>query len=88
MPILRLTQFELDNDRNRVEIALEGAGARQTATAEFAFAMTPQDRNNLQWYLEDYLQHPHDPAPAIAARIEKRMEELGCELFNKVFLSR
>ena len=53
--------------------------------AEFAFEMSDQDRRDLQWYLEDYLQQPHDPAPAIAARIEQRMAQIGCELFGKLF---
>jgi len=85
MTILRLTQSDASEDRYRVDISLEGDGPRHTATAEFAFEMTDQDRRDLQWYLEDYLEHPHEPAPAIAARIERRMEQLGCELFGKLF---
>ena len=41
----------------------------------------------MRWYLEDYLQYPRDPAPKIAARIEKRMAEIGTELFKGVFQS-
>ena len=39
----------------------------------------------MRWYLEDYLQYPMDPAPAIAARIEERLAEIGAELFRAVF---
>jgi tetratricopeptide (TPR) repeat protein len=85
MNTLRLTQSDAGSDRYRVEIAWEGDGPRQTATAEFGFQMTDQDRRDLQWYLEDYLQHPHEPAPTIAQRIERRMEQIGCELFGKLF---
>jgi len=58
---------------------------RQTAVCEFDFALSAQNREDLRWYLEDYLQYPQDPAPKIAARIENRMAELGTELFKAVF---
>ncbi|MGK7872005.1 MAG: CHAT domain-containing protein [Xenococcaceae cyanobacterium] len=86
MLTLRLTQHsESQSDRYRVEIALEGNGPRQTATASFAFRLTAQDQENLRWYLEDYLQYPHDPAPQIAARVERRLAEIGIDLFRKIF---
>ncbi len=81
MLLLRLTQFaESQPDHYRVEVALEGDGARQTATARFAFTFSDADRPDPRWYLEDYLQYP-----AIAARVEKRMSEVGVELFRAVF---
>jgi hypothetical protein len=74
MPSMRLTQSTVNSSRHRVEAALEGDGlARQIATAEFDFTVTPQDQENLRWYFEDYLEHAADPAPKIAARIEQRM---------------
>ncbi len=86
MLTLRLTQHaESQSDRYRIEIALEGDGPRQTATASFAFRLTAQDQENLRWYLEDYLQYPHDPAPQIAARVEGRLAEIGVDLFRKIF---
>jgi hypothetical protein len=51
------------------------------------FAVTEQDREDVRWYLEDFLQYPLDPAPRIARRIEQRMAEIGRELFNAVFHS-
>ncbi|MEW6029049.1 MAG: CHAT domain-containing protein [Chloroflexota bacterium] len=86
MPLLRLTQHIVKEDQYRVEIALEDDdGSRQTADATFDFQIADQDRIDLRWYLEDYLQYPFDPAPKIAERIEKRMVELGTELFRLVF---
>ncbi len=86
MYTLRLTQFTEVQDRYRVEVALEGEGLpRQTATAASSFQLTPQDQEDLRWYLEDYLQNPHDPAPRIAARIEQRLAEIGTELFKAIF---
>ena len=65
---LRLTQSSAGQDEYRVEIALEGDGLpRQTAVARFPFALSPRAEENVRWYLEDYLEHPFDPAPTIAA---------------------
>jgi tetratricopeptide (TPR) repeat protein len=84
---LRLTQHPAADGRHRVEISLEGDGARRTAEAVFPFQLTPQDEEELRWYLEDHLQYPQDPAPKIARRIEERLAELGTELFRAVFPS-
>jgi tetratricopeptide (TPR) repeat protein len=85
---LRLTQFTEDKDKYRIEIALEGGGLpRQTATSHYNFKFTDQDQENLRWYLEDFLQYPHDPAPEIAARIEEHMAQIGTELFKALFQS-
>ena len=89
MPTLRLTQSTTgQNNRQRVEVALEGDGLPpQIATAEFDFLFTPQDREDLRWYLEDYLQYAADPAPKIAARIEGRIAEIGNRLWAAIFES-
>jgi tetratricopeptide (TPR) repeat protein len=88
MPNLRLTQFADGDDRYRVEIAFEEEGSpRRTAVSQFAFAMSEQDREDLRWYLEDYLQYPLDPAPRIAARVEARIAEIGCDLFSRIVQS-
>ena len=82
---LRIQQHALPEGRHRVEIALEGDGARRTAESTFAFSLSPQDEEDLRWYLEDFLQYPQEPAPTIARRVEGRMEEVGDELFKAVF---
>ena len=87
MRLLRLTQHaEVQPDAHRVEVALEGDGfARRTATARFTFRLGERDPEELRWYFEEYLQHPADPAPMIAARVERRMVAIGEELFRAVF---
>lgn len=86
MSILRLTQSVTDSNKLRVDAILERAGtARLAVSSEFDFAVTEQDREDLRWYLEDYLQYASDPAPTIANRIEKRIAELGRGLFHAVF---
>ncbi len=85
MRLLRFTQDALDGDRYRVEVSLEGDGPRRVAKADVTFRLTAQDEEDLRWYLEDYLQWPHDPAPTIAARVEQRIEQLGTGLFESIF---
>lgn len=88
-PTLRITQLRDSNGQYRAELALEGPRLpRQTATAAFEFELGPQHREDLRWYLEDYLQYPQDPAPTMAARIEVEINDIGIDLFNKVFQSK
>lgn len=84
MATLRLTHVP-EAAGQIVELALDGLGKRRTATARFAFDMTIQDREDLRWYLEDYLQYPLDPAPLIARRVEQLLTSIGTQLFNQVF---
>lgn len=88
MLILRFTQTTEGQDKYHIEIAFEGDGLpRQIATARFDFKLTSQDQEDLRWYLEDFLQYPQDPAPKIAKRIEKRITEIGVQLFKALFQS-
>ncbi len=87
MHTLRLTQHIIGENRYKVEISLKGGTFRQSAVSEFEFFLSLQDQESIRWYLEDYPLYRHDPAPTIAARVEKRMAEIGKELFEKVFES-
>ncbi|MGH8885424.1 MAG: hypothetical protein ACRDYX_09680 [Egibacteraceae bacterium] len=84
MRTLQLRQ-RVEQGGHLVEVALSGAGARRTATARFGWELEPQDREDLRWYLEGYLLYPIEPAPAVAARVERRLGALGRELLTKVF---
>ena len=80
MPTLRITQSGAN-----VEAAFEGDGLpRQTVTRPFSFGLSAQDAEDIRWYLEDYLVYPLDPAPRIAARIERRLRDVGIELFRAI----
>ena len=86
MLTLRLTQTTEGQDRYRVEVALKGDSfPLRTASAEFEFKLTDQQQERVRWYLEDYLQYPHDPAPTIAEGIEREMQDIGTRLFNAIF---
>jgi hypothetical protein len=85
MRLLRLTQETIAPDQYRVRLRLEGDGLPQEAAAQFRFQMSEQEREDVRWYLEDFLQYPLDPAPAVAARVEARLAEIGEELFRALF---
>lgn len=87
MHTLRLTQHTAGENQYKVEISLEGGQFRQSAVSEFGFNLSPQDQKSIRWYLEDYPLYRHDPAPKIADQVEKRMVEVGRELFRHVFQS-
>src|ERR1039457_2079074 len=84
MSLLRLRQSAEGESRYRVMAEFENGGVRRSAESRFELQFTAQDQEDIRWYLEDFLQYPMDPAPAIAARIERRMAEIGVELFTKV----
>jgi tetratricopeptide (TPR) repeat protein len=79
VPTLRIT-----HSAGQVEAALEGDGPRKIESRPFTFTLSPQEAEDIRWYLEDYRIYPVDPAPKIAQRIERRMGEVGRELFKLV----
>lgn len=86
MQTLHLTQSSEEPGNHRVELALEENDKLcQTAIATFSFKLTSQDQEDIRWYLEDYLEYHQDPSPNIARRIERRMGEIGGELFKAIF---
>lgn len=68
-------------------ILLDNDKEVKTAQIYLPSIVKDNDRADMRWYLEDYLQYPIDPAPAIAKRIENRISQIGTELFNAVLLS-
>ncbi|MBP0031209.1 CHAT domain-containing protein [Roseofilum sp. Guam] len=86
MLILRIIeQGDNQGDKHQVAITLEGTEASLLAAADFEFRIEEQELEDIRWYFEDFLQYPQEPAPKIARRIERRMYEVGTELFEKVF---
>jgi tetratricopeptide (TPR) repeat protein len=77
VPTLRIT-----HSGGQVEAALDSP--RLIERRQFSFTLTPQDAEDIRWYLEDYPVYPVAPAPKIAARIEQQMAEVGRELFRLV----
>jgi tetratricopeptide (TPR) repeat protein len=85
VPTLRLKQTAEGNGQFHIGIRLEDGTSPMESNAHVKLDITPQDQENLRWYLENYLQHPMDPAPKIAAFVEKRISEIGVKLFQGIF---
>ena len=85
MGVLRVGCRSGGGGRLVVEVVLEGAGARRVARGDFGWGLSERDREDVRWYLEDFLQYPVDPAPGVARRVEARLGVLGRELFAGVF---
>jgi tetratricopeptide (TPR) repeat protein len=86
-PVLQIVQQQGTRpDRHQAVLTLTDKGwAPRLVSVEFPFALSDQDREDIRWYLEDYLEFADDPAPRIASRIEQRMETIGDELFRALF---
>jgi tetratricopeptide (TPR) repeat protein len=67
-----------------VEASLEGDGPRKIERRPLEFIFSPQEAEDIRWYLEDFRIYPVEPQPKIAQRIERRMGEVGRELFGLV----
>jgi len=77
VPVLRISHVA-----SLVDAVFEGNGLRQTERRAFSFTLSPQDAEDIRWYLEDYLIYPLEPAPKVANRVECRVAEIGRELFQ------
>ena len=87
MSTLRISQHSgKEAGRYRFELSATGRGLQQRdAAVEFPFALSPQDQEALRWYLEDFLEFDQDPAPTLARDVERRMEQIGQDLFGALF---
>jgi tetratricopeptide (TPR) repeat protein len=85
MAELRITDIPERNGRHRVEIVWQDRAFRRTAVSSIVYEVANSDAETIRWYLEDYAEFPADPAPAIAAGAEARLEQTGTELFTRVF---
>jgi hypothetical protein len=79
LPTLRISHVA-----SQVEVRFEGNGPPLIDRRPFTFTLTPQEAEDIRWYLEDYRIYPVDPMPKTANRIELRMREIGRELFRLV----
>ena len=81
---LKIDHHSDSPERHRVELSIDdGSGAK--AAGAFEFSLTPADQERLRWYWEDYLDYPIEPASDEARDAERRIEEVGTELFQGVF---
>jgi len=86
MKTLRLRPIVAASGGYRVDLELDTPDASvQTATVEFDVDFSDSQRDAFEWYFEDYLQYPFDPAPANAVTVRKQLAEFGASLFSSIF---
>ncbi|MET8150980.1 CHAT domain-containing protein [Actinoplanes sp. NPDC049668] len=68
-----------------MQATLTGGRVNEQAVSRVEFVVSAAARERMRWYLEDFLEYPVQPAPTIAAGVEKQLAELGEQLFSEVF---
>ncbi len=82
---LHVEQVGLTGVQHSIKLALDRPGqARLTGKAEIDFALTPQEQEELRWYMEDYLQHAESVEDVHVTQVETWIKQRGEELYNKV----
>jgi tetratricopeptide (TPR) repeat protein len=77
-----------DVSGSTLELACNDYGTVTDKTlGEFTFVLADRDQNDIRWYLEEYLEHDAEPAPILAANVERRLSTIGSTLFGIVFRS-
>ena len=68
-----------------IRLTLERPGKPDLeAEAAIEFALSPQDRADIRWYMEDYLKVADAAEAQTVRQIEDTMDRLGVDLFEKV----
>ncbi|MDI6810818.1 MAG: tetratricopeptide repeat protein [archaeon] len=60
-------------------------GMQETEKFPFTFSVSKEERELIQWYLEEYLTYPYGAFQERARRAEKVISDLGAKLFEVVF---
>ena len=82
---LRIVQEGLGDGRHSILLTLERPNQpRLSAEAEIEFQLTPQEQEELRWYMEDYLQRAESVEEVQVEQIEQWMKRRGEELYTKV----
>jgi len=84
-PILRITHRPGEGNSHNVTVELTEGRERLELSRTFEFAVSEEERERIQWYLETYLEYPEDPAPTLAHTAEQAMADIGTRLFQAVF---
>ncbi|SMF96056.1 CHAT domain-containing protein [Methylomagnum ishizawai] len=84
-PKLAIRQRPSADGQYLIDLRLERPGeAPIEGSASITFQLTPQEQQDLRWYMEDYPQHPEAVEAAHIDQIEAMMRARGGELYDKV----
>ena len=82
---LHIRQNSPANGKYPIRLTLKRPGQPDLeAEATIEFALTPQEQEDLRWYLEDYLQRAETVEKVQVEQVENLMKQRGEELYRKV----
>ena len=85
MTTLHIAQAAPQDGRYPIRLTLKRQGQPDLeATARIEFALTPQEREELRWYMEDYLQRAESVAEVQVEQVEAWMKRRGIELYERI----
>lgn len=85
MTTLHIRQRPLTEGKYPLTLTLKRPGqADLEADAVIEFALTPEEQEELRWYMEDYLTRPESVQGVQIEQIETWMRQRGEELYTKV----
>lgn len=78
----------LDQKEDQLTINLEYSfhNIRLVSQSCIPFSITEKDLESLSWYLEKFPYEPFDPNPVIAGKFEKKLQQLGENVFTQLFI--
>ena len=83
--VLHIDQEGGKGGKHAIKLTLERLDQpKLTASAEIEFALTPEEQEDLRWYMEDYLARAEAVEEVEVQQIEQWMKRRGEELYTKV----
>ncbi len=84
-PTLQIRQRCAGEGNHTIRLTLKRPGQPDLeAEANIKFTLTPQEQEDLRWYLEDYLQRPESVEEVQVEQIEAWMKQRGIELYEGI----
>jgi tetratricopeptide (TPR) repeat protein len=87
MTTLHIQQDALENGLYLIRLTVrEDGDLKGQAEAKIKFALTEREREDMRWYLEDYVQYAGVTEAVIVEQIEAAVRARGEELYKKVLV--
>ena len=85
MTTLHIRQDALQDGHYGIRLTLKRSGQPDLeASANIEFALTPEEQEELRWYMEDYLPQAESVPEVQVEQIEQWIKRRGEELYNRV----
>jgi hypothetical protein len=82
---LHIAQKAIEGGKHAIELTLKRPDQPElTGEAKIEFALTPQEQEELRWYMEDYVTRTEAVEKVEPEQVEQWMKQRGEELYRKV----